>query len=148
MLYTMNSNKPWRAVGLIIFTLVFAAGLLAYTNKTPSPETNLRREVVQTGAVSLTIEGVYANKSVPISENETALELLQKLHATDRELKLQTREYSGLGTLVIGMRGWENGTGGKYWQYKINSVMPQVGAGAYKLKSGDVVEWYFGPSLF
>lgn len=144
----MNSHKPWRFIGIMALALVFVVLLFAYTGQTPSPETNLRGEVAQTGIASLTIEGVYANKSVPISENETALELLQKLHTTDRELKLQTKEYSGLGTLVIGMRGWGNGTGGKYWQYKINGVMPQVGAGAYKLKSGDVVEWYFGPSLF
>lgn len=148
MLYTMHSHKPWRSIGLIILALISAILLFAYASQTPSPETNLRREIVQTGIVSLTIEGWHTNKSVSVSQDETVLQVLQKLDAVDSQLQLQVKEYTGLGTLVEGMHGWENGTGGKYWQYKINGVMPQVGAGVYKLKDGDMIEWYFGPSLF
>lgn len=144
----MNSKQYRRAIKTALLALALAAGLFAYTGKTPPPETNVRGEAARTGVVLLTIEGVYANKSVPIYENETMLEALRKLDAGDPELRLQTKEYSGLGTLIESMHGWKNGADNKYWQYKVDGVMPQVGAGAYKLQNGNRIEWYFGPSLF
>lgn len=148
MLNIMNSKQQWRIIGIIMLTLVFVAGVASYIGGARLSDENLSKTESITGSISLTIEGLYADKSVPVSQDETVLEVLQKLDATDTTLQLLTKEYSGLGTLVIGMRGWENGTGGKYWQYKVNGRMPQIGAGAYTLKDGDAVEWYFGPSLF
>ncbi|MDO8514840.1 MAG: DUF4430 domain-containing protein [bacterium] len=144
----MSSKRTWQIIGIGLLLLAFVAGLFAYTGKTTSPASSARQEVTQTGTVSITIEGLYTNKSVPISENATVLGILQTMNTGDSQLQLSTKEYSGLGTLVDGMHGNKNGTDKKYWQYKVNGVMPQIGADAYVLKGGDSVEWYFGESTF
>jgi hypothetical protein len=100
----------------------------------------------QTASISLSIESLYKDRQVFVSADETVLQALQGLATQDPQLQLTTKEYSGLGALVTGMHGLQNGTDKKYWQYKVNDVMPQVGAGDYKLKNGDRVEWSFGAS--
>ena len=102
--------------------------------------------VQSTPSISLTIAGLYTRKEIPLAKDATVLNMLQTLTASDPSLALTTKEYTGLGTLVVSMHGLKNGTNGNYWQYRVNGVMPQVGAGAYALKAGDSVEWFFGPS--
>ncbi|OHB10741.1 MAG: hypothetical protein A3G05_00725 [Candidatus Zambryskibacteria bacterium RIFCSPLOWO2_12_FULL_45_14] len=132
-------------IGLLVLV---ALGLFIYTNRTIPIEKNINQEVVQAGATSLTIENLYTGKTVLISENETVLEMLEKLDLEDPQVRLSTKEYSGLGVLVESINGKKNGTDSKYWQYKVNDIMPQIGADKYKLKNGDRVEWYFDQSLF
>lgn len=45
--------------------------------------------------------------------------------------------------LVEEIAGYESGTGGKYWEYKVNDELPMVGADKYYLEDGDMVEWNF-----
>ena len=148
MMYLMDSKRRWFIIGFVLCALALAVGAILYTGSTgASGEAISQTESVE-GTVLLTIEGLYEGKPISVASGETVLRVLQKLHAEDERLMLRTKEYSGLGTLVLGMYGRENGTDGKYWQYEVNGVMPQVGAGAYNLKDGDVVEWYFRPSSF
>jgi hypothetical protein len=93
--------------------------------------------------VTLSIEGVSTDTPRAITSGETALQLLEALNATDPNLKLTTKAYSGMGVLVEGIGGKTNGTDQKYWQYKVNGTMPMVGADQYQLASGDSIEWYF-----
>jgi hypothetical protein len=83
---------------------------------------------------------------VPITEQETMLEVLKALDKQDAALKLSTKDYPDMGTLILAMNNQTNGTEKKYWQYKVNGVMPQIGAGSYKLHNGDSVEWFFTTS--
>ena len=112
-----------------------------------SPATRTATTTTPTGpSVSLSIQGLYADIPVAITTNESLLALLQALDTQDPQLHLKIQDYSGLGALITSMHGLTNGTNKQYWQYKINSVEPQIGASGYILKSGDKVDWYFGPS--
>lgn len=62
-----------------------------------------------------------------------ALSLLKK-HAT-----VTTKHYS-FGDLVTSINGMP-GNGPKYWTFYVNGKMSQVGASAYKTKTGDKLEW-------
>lgn len=140
----MNTNRTYIAGGIAVLALV--AIIFMYPGWVSAPTQLINQEAPQSGSVLLSVQGLYAGKQVAITQDETALEVLQKLDAADPQLRLSTKEYAGLGTLVDGMHGLKNGTDKKYWQYKVNGVMPQIGAGAYTLKTGDSVEWTFSAS--
>lgn len=140
----MKINRAYIAIaGALVFALAVIA--FVYTSQTPAQQTPTQ-QTTQSSAVTLTIQGLYANKAIEVTSDETALDVLQGLNNQDPELALTTKEYSGMGTLVTGMHGLANGADQKYWQYKVNGVMPQIGADQYKLKNGDSVEWLFGAS--
>ena len=126
--------------------LALAAFAFVYTAPPAAPATTAHQEVSPTSTASLTVQGLYTGKQIEISARETVLQLLQTLDARDPQLRLATKEYSGIGTMVVGMNGEQNGAGKNYWQYKVNGVMPQIGADTLKLTSGDSIEWFFGPS--
>lgn len=136
-------KKYWQIVAVVVAVFVIGFGLFIATNKTAPNDTV---QTPQGGAVSVTIEGLYAEKQVSIGANETVLKMLKTLDAENPQVRLSVKEYAGLGTLVTGINGEENGIDNKYWQYKVNGVMPQIGADAYILKDGDVVEWFFALS--
>ncbi len=129
---------------LIICAAALIGGISFFTNKTTSTPVSLSESKAKT--ISLSIVGVYTNEQVAVLEGDTVLGVLQKLNVKNPDLKVSTKEYSGLGTLVDGMGDYKNGVENKYWQYKVNGVMPQIGADAYQLKDGDTVEWFFASS--
>ena len=131
----------WKLSILALGALVMIGGLFLYT---PTPQTTSLSPHIQSQTISLSIQDLYNEKSVDITGKETVLSVLQRLNAEDNAMMLKTKDYSGMGTLVEGMGSQKNGTDKKYWQYKVNGVMPQIGAGAYELTSGDKVEWFFG----
>ncbi|TAK58569.1 DUF4430 domain-containing protein [Patescibacteria group bacterium] len=129
---------------LIVFTLALIGGvsfLINQTKPSPSPVSQIK-----TATISLSVQDVYEGKQVAIAEGETVLRVLEKLNAEDTKLQLSTKTYKGLGVLVEGIGAHKNGTDTKYWQYKVNSVMPQIGADQYILKAGDSIEWFFATS--
>jgi len=141
----MNKKLIWKiGVGVAaVFAIII--GFSFYGDSTSSPRSD-SFQYSRVGNITLSIAGFYNDKSVPISADESVLQVLRTLDSQDPELKLSTKEYAGLGTLVDGMRGFKNGDGGKYWQYKVNDVMPQIGADKLTLKDGDAVEWFFDVS--
>lgn len=98
--------------------------------------------------IILSIDGLFKNKEVFITGEETILDVLKKIDAVDQALKLSTKDFKDLGTLVDAMGVLKNGTDKKYWQYKVDGVMPQIGADKYKLKGGEKVDWIFTASEF
>lgn len=140
----MKINRTYIAiVGALVFAL--AAMAFVYTSQPPTEQTPAQ-QATQSSTVTLTIQSLYTNKPAKVAPDETVLEVLQGLNTQGPELALTTKEYAGMGTLVTGMHGLINGADKKYWQYKVNGIMPQIGAGDYKLKNGDSVEWFFGAS--
>ncbi|MFZ2555957.1 MAG: DUF4430 domain-containing protein [Minisyncoccia bacterium] len=139
----MNTKRIWQILGVLVLVLTFI-GFFTFTNPSQTPDREDTSQIQnQTGTVSLTVEGLYQGKQTPVSSDETVLQILLALNARDPAMKLSTKEYSGLGTLVDGMGILKNGTDQKYWQYKVDGVMPQIGADAYTLKNGDSIEWFF-----
>lgn len=138
-------NTKHTLAALMGCALIVAGIVFIYAGEVQAP-TQETSDASQATSVTLTVEGLYAQKTVADSAGKSVLELLQSLHTEDPQLALTTKEYSGLGVLIESMHGLKNGTGQKYWQFKVNGVMPQIGADKLILKGGDTVEWYFGTS--
>lgn len=137
---------PFLGIAVIVAALIFGAPQIIKKDASSDSQNLQEVRTPQTLNVNLTVEGLFQNKPVTIAENSSLLDLLNSLNRSNPEIKLVTKEYSGMGTLVVGMGNLSNGTTDEYWQYKVNGVMPQVGADQYKLKNGDSVDWYFGKS--
>lgn len=133
-----------------LFTILFLAfvaialplGLTVLSNQTS------KAELGRTGTVSVSIAGGISGRPIAIREGDTVLRALQALQEQEPALRLETKEYSGLGVLVESMYGQTNGSQGKYWQYTVNGVAPQVGADAFALSADDTVEWSFSEPSF
>jgi hypothetical protein len=144
----MNSKKIWQILTVAIIAVVLVIGVSIFTNDGEIHRDEQIQEARQSAIISLTIESLYENKQVSIDSSETVLEVLQGLNNKDPQLRLVTKEFSDLGTLVESINGMKNGMDNKYWQYEVNGVMPQVGADKLELKNGDAVYWYFTESEF
>ena len=144
----MKTKQLWHLLAIGAITIALTLGLTIYINRTSSPTSGPQQGTEKTETISLTIEDLYEDKQVAIALEETVLQVLQTQNAEDPELQLSTKDYAGLGTLIEGIGRKKNGTDKKYWQYKVNGVMPQVGADKYKLTNGESVEWFFDASRF
>lgn len=142
--FSMKNVQRWQVIAVTALVVLAAVSIFTYTSTTQAPT---RSESIQ-GSITLTVEGFAAPFHASISEGETVLEVLQDRATEDSDFGLVTKEYSGLGTLVEEIHGMKNGTDNKYWQYKVNGVMPQVGAASLILHDGDSVEWFFAASAF
>lgn len=140
----MKSNGMRKVLWGIVIVVVIACGVSFYASREEAREAKISQE--QSASVTLSVDGLYQQKKVAIVSDETVLGVLSVLNTSDPALALSTKEYPGMGVLVDGMNGKKNGTEKKYWQYKVNGVMPQVGADSYKLHDGDSIEWFFAGS--
>lgn len=129
-------------LAILALSLIGSVSFLINQTK-PSPT---QVSETKTTTVSLSIQDVYEAKQVIIAEGETVLAVLEKLNKEDPQLTLSTKTYEGLGVLIEGIGTHKNGVDKKYWQYKVNGVMPQIGADQYTLKAGDSIEWFFATS--
>lgn len=143
----MSKKTIWQIIGLGAIVIALLFGISAITERNEVAQESAQT-IPQTGDLSITIEGLFTDKNVQFSSPKTALEILQQLDAEQEEMHLATKEYSGLGVLVEGIGGKTNGVNDEYWQYKVNGVMPQVGADKLEVKNGDAIEWYFDKSEF
>ncbi len=137
-----------KDITYIIVILAIIVGISVIGNKFYAPNIETPGEEMRDTAITLRIDGLNLTERYDVSENTSVLALLQEIDKSDADLKLKTKEYSGLGALVISMGNKENGKDNKYWQYYVNGIMPQVGADKYILQNGDIVEWRFAASEF
>lgn len=131
---------------IIVIGLIIVGFSLATSTRDTSPQENIER--VATIHTILTIDGLYDQKSLEIPVGTTALAMLTILNANDPQVQLLTETYEGLGVLVTGIGGVENGTDNKYWQYSVNGDMPMVGADQLIVHNGDLIKWEFKASEF
>jgi hypothetical protein len=141
---TMQTKEYWQVIVAIAVVVLATVGVFSYTSTTKAPTSSESAQA----SITLTIESFSTPFHASIREGETVLEVLQDHAAEDTGFGLVTKKYEGLGILVESMHGMQNGTDGKYWQYKVNGVMPQVGADALTLHDGDTIEWFFAASSF
>ena len=84
--------------------------------------------------VTQTVQG--SNLNTPynkVKEGETAEDLLQATH------KVEVKTYS-FGDMVISIDGIKPDSK-HFWAFLVNGAPSNVGAGSYKLKNGDKIEW-------
>ncbi len=123
------------------FTPVTTAyALLALSGKT-LPVRVITLEVPTDVVFSVQVEGQEKLLCDTDSMGKTAFDALK--HAIDVCSLAYHVTSSSLGDYVDEIAG-EKAVGASGWLYKVNGVLPSVGASAYKLKEGDAVRWYFG----
>lgn len=103
----------------------------------------------QTFKVSLTItalDSIIGQGEVEVEEGQSVFDALKLL--TDKQgLSLST---SGFGSIIYvkginGINEFDHGsTSG--WLYHVNGTQPKIGAGSYKVKDGDCIEWLYTTS--
>lgn len=86
---------------------------------------------------------IVDGEQVQLKDGDTASSVLKRVAKAHR-LAYEIRG-SGAMTYVEGIDGlyeFDDGpTSG--WKYRVNGAVPDVGAGAYQLKPGDRLEWYY-----
>jgi len=75
-----------------------------------------------------------AEQPYEFSEGQTALGLLKAKH------KVDTKDYGSLGEMVTGIDG-VSARIDQFWAFYVNGKLADMGAGSYKLKAGDKIEW-------
>jgi len=105
---------------------------------------NQNHEVTQTVTYILNYgdNEVSEFQDVVFVPGDTALDLLQKITEVN-EITLETKDYKELGVLVIKIGEKENNQNNKYWQYEVDGIQPQIGAGQYQVQAGERIEWKF-----
>lgn len=83
---------------------------------------------------------ILVDTKVEYSNGDTVLSLLKKV---TKEKGIRMINQAGYISNIanINQMGMQNGQGG--WMYKVNGALGDVGAGTYKLSSGDVVQWRY-----
>ena len=127
-------------IGALVVAVI-VAGSFVYEGATREPAGAASETTPTYINAFLVIEGVLPKANVRVPEG-SALALLTEV-SKEQSFALKTKEYQGMGTLVEKIGEFENGTDGKYWHYYVNNLLAPVGADAYKVKEGDVIEWRF-----
>ena len=81
--------------------------------------------------------------NIEVNSNSTAYSVLREL-AKQNGKSISTK---GFGSTVYvsgidGLKEFDHGPSSG-WMYKVNGTPPNIGAGAYRLKAGDQVVWYY-----
>lgn len=146
----LRTRLIFSAIVVVVFLL---GGYLWQKNTVVAPTAQNETSVVDVEAeivnAYLEIEGIYENEVViQALAGQTLLGVMRQINDSDPTLNLQTQDYPGLGSLVIQIGSWSNGLDNKYWQYKVNDLVPMVGADQYVVQSGDKIKWEFKQSEF
>lgn len=106
----------------------------------PKQETPIKQTVsVQViGVNSIMMQG-----NIEVNSSSTAYSVLREL-AKQNGKSISTK---GFGSTVYvsgidGLKEFDHGPSSG-WMYKVNGIPPNIGAGAYYLKAGDQVIWYY-----
>jgi len=139
--------------GSIFAIVILVGGYVWQQNLVVAPSTENQNIVVpadvQTVSASLEIEGLNTGEQqVAGVIGQTLLGIMRQMNETNPNLNIQTQDYEGLGSLVVQIGAWRNGTDEKYWQYTVNGEVPMVGADQYIIKEGDKIKWEFKKSDF
>ena len=96
--------------------------------------------------VSVRVIGVNSTMmqgNIEVNSSSTAYSVLREL-AKQNGKSISTK---GFGSTVYvsgidGLKEFDHGPSSG-WMYKVNGTPPNIGAGAYKVKAGDQVIWYY-----
>ena len=106
----------------------------------PKQETSIKQTVsVQVIGVNSTM----TQGNIEVNSSSTAYSVLREL-AKQNGKSISTK---GFGSTVYvsgidGLKEFDHGPSSG-WMYKVNGTPPNIGAGAYRLKAGDQVIWYY-----
>lgn len=108
--------------------------------ETPKQDTPVKQTVsVQVIGINTTM----MQGNIEVNSSSTAYSVLREL-AKQNGKSISTKGF-GSTVYVSGIDGLKEFYHGPSsgWMYKVNGIPPNIGAGAYKLKAGDQVIWYY-----
>lgn len=108
--------------------------------ETPKQDTPVKQ------TVSIKVIGINTTMmqgNIEVNSSSTAYSVLREL-AKQNGKSISTK---GFGSIVYvsgidGLKEFDHGPSSG-WMYKVNGTPPNIGAGAYRLKAGDQVIWYY-----
>ena len=108
--------------------------------ETPKQDTPVKQ------TVSIKVIGINTTmmqENIEVNSSSTAYSVLREL-AKQNGKSISTK---GFGSTVYvsginGLKEFDHGPSSG-WMYKVNGTPPNIGAGAYKVKAGDQVIWYY-----
>jgi hypothetical protein len=137
----------WAVVG---FVVGFGTGVVVQRTRSPAATPQAENQNAS-GTVSIMLDfgdgTLKTLDNITIGDNDNLFDVLKR-STQAAGLAFDSKDYKDLGSLVTQLGDKKNGAGNRYWQYWVNNQSPRVGAGAYILHPGDVVEWKFTPSQF
>ena len=113
---------------------------------TPQHVETPRQETPVKQTVSIQVIGINTTMmqgNIEVNSSSTAYSVLKEL-AKQNGKSISTK---GFGSTVYvsgidGLNEFDHGPSSG-WMYKVNGTPPNIGAGAYKVKAGDTVIWYY-----
>lgn len=113
---------------------------------TPQQVETPRQETPVKQTVSIQVIGINTTMmqgNIEVNSSSTAYSVLKEL-AKQNGKSISTK---GFGSTVYvsgidGLNEFDHGPSSG-WMYKVNGTPPNIGAGAYKVKAGDTVIWYY-----
>ncbi|MEK7181186.1 MAG: DUF4430 domain-containing protein [Patescibacteria group bacterium] len=136
--------KTKKAIFILLGILILAVVLFSSNQKisNPSGAINSNNPTLKQSSIYLSIDfGGSAQKISQSLDFKNGENLLDAMIQTN--LKIETKTYVGLGSIIESINDFKSGAGGKYWQYWVNGKYSQVGASAYKIQPDDLIEWRF-----
>lgn len=108
--------------------------------ETPKQETPVKQTV---SVWVIGVNGTMMQGNIEVNSSSTAYSVLREL-AKQNGKSISTK---GFGSTVYvsgidGLKEFDHGPSSG-WMYKVNGTPPNIGAGAYKVKAGDTVIWYY-----
>ncbi len=108
--------------------------------ETPKQETSVK-QIVSVQVIGINTTMMQGN--IEVNSSSTAYSVLREL-AKQNGKSISTK---GFGSTVYvsgidGLKEFDHGPSSG-WMYKVNGTPPNIGAGAYKVKAGDQVVWYY-----
>jgi len=148
---SVTQTQKIIAWGVIGFAVGFAAGAVVQRTQSPAaaPQPAASENTPSTVSIMLDFgDGTLKTLgNITIGDNDNLFDVLKRSVQT-ANLAFDSKDYKDLGSLVTQLGDKKNGADNRYWQYWVNNVSPRVGASAYILRPGDIVEWKFTPSHF
>lgn len=134
-------QKNWTAAAILVILIVIAGYFVStnvYKQGKLGSATTTQVEQAKKVKASITINlggNGKASQDVEVEEGKTALDLTRQV--TDVETK-----GDGADAFVTGLGGEVADTNkNEFWEFLVNDKPAEVGAGSYKVKNGDKIEW-------
>lgn len=130
----MEKTKKWfyKFFFSVLIALIILAGYFYYQSKSQLTKKSV---VQQTLTVYLKISSQKEFVKQEIISGKTALDLI-------KEKATAKIKGEGINAYVTEINGQEALNSKKeFWAFYVNGKMTEVGAGSYKLKAGDKIEW-------
>ena len=133
-----NTAKQYVALTLAIIVLIvvsiFAINSLVPGDDSIAPDTSSQATNAEPATTEEETKSYITYKA---TTDGSALDQLQAINDT-----VAVKE-SELGKYVESINGLIGGTDGKYWSFYVDGKLAELGADAYKLKGGELIEWKF-----